>query len=441
MARKHVLYAVAAAGFISAFAMGLLTVLPFASSDSQSPPRMSTQAVLQVSTMLNRLRLFSGDVDPVTSQRASLVDRSNDLTGQSGLARHRYVKNFDGSTEDVSLKADGEHIDLRQVYYAWQPGSTGWHRSLVQQHSPTSDLIVDEQKFRYDGTMEEHTTASEDGARHVVGYGADGIKVIHEVVIAAKETEYGTPVLQKEMRWRDDADTTLSYSNIYDSVSKKRRITDWDQNHNPLMVVEPGSEGGHEGTITTAYFPGTSLVRMHSVVQSDVNMVQYFRKDGTVHHILQLGPGSVLVQLFDSTGKTKVLQQMWFRETSIVNHKAETKFSLDMVVEMDPQGNDARAFHVWGDRIEVEEKNQVYEGVSYGEVDHTYAKGPTGWTLEDVKCWLGKADHGYDKDEVHKPEEHILMPALPDDELKAVVNLNEDPDLLLPDPRYYPGGQ
>jgi hypothetical protein len=439
MARKPVLYGIAAAGLVSAIALAVLVVLPGSPGDSSAPGDMSVQEVLSASTMPDRVRLYPGDIDPTTSQRVSLAERSIDIVESSGVAAFRYVVDADGSNEDITLKADGIHFASRDVYYPWQFGAPGRHPELVQQYSATSDLVTDETKYRYDGTESEHTTASDDGAKHVLGYGADGVKVIHEVVVAARGSQYGTPALQKEMRWRDDATTSLAYSNIFDSKANSRIMTDWDDQGHPLKVVVPNAYGSHNGTITTAYFPGTSLVRMHSEVGTAANEANYYRRDGTLNYVLEISLGTTVVRLFDKTGKIKVLEQTWSRDTSIVNHQAVTTFNLDSVTEVDAQGNPAREIHYLGDYTTYEEYNLTVDGVAYGEIDHSYKKGPSGFTLDTVRWWIGKADHKYDKEETHTPEEHLLPPTVPADEVKQVVNMQEDPDLLTPDPQYYGG--
>jgi hypothetical protein len=440
MARKSVIYGIAAAGLVSAIALVLLVVLPQTTGDSTGSEGMSLQAVLHASPMLDRLRLFSGDTDPNTAKRLSPADRSIDITGKSGDSDSRYVLNGDGSTEDIVLKPDGEHFAVREVFYPRRTTALGRHPMLAQKYSATTDLVTDERQFRYDGTASEHTETSEDGAKHVVGYGADGVKVTHELVVAAHASQWDTPVLQKEMRWRDDASTSLAYSNVYDRAANKRIITDWDENHNPLKVVVPNAYGSNNGTITTAYFPGTSLVRMHSEVESRANIAQYFRMDGTLDHVLEISQGSTLVRLFDKTGKKKLFEQTWSSETKIVDHKGVTTFTINSILEVDAQGNPVRNIRYWSGDLDFEDYNVTIDGVLYGEIDHVYVKGPTGYTLDNVKYWIGKADHKYDREDDHKPAENLLAPPLPADEANQVVNIQEDPDLLLPDVMYGPEG-
>jgi hypothetical protein len=383
------------------------------------------------------LKLYSGDIDSSTSQRITPAERSLDILGSSGVVALRYVVDADGSNEQITFKADGVHFAARDVYYPWQEGALGEHPSLVQKYSATTDLVTDETHYRYDGTESEHTTATDDGAKHVVGYGTDGVKVIHDLVVAARGSQFGTPVLQKEMRWRDDATTSLAYSNVFDSKTNSRLITDWDEHGNPLKVVVPNAYGSHDGTITTAYFPGTRLVRMHSEVGTSSNVAQYFRRDGTLNYVLEIGIGTTVVRLFDKTGKIRTLEQNWSRDTSIVNGQSVTTFKLYSVLEVDAQGEPVRLINFWDDIIGYEEYNVTLDGVVYGEIDHTYKKGPNGFSLDMVRYWIGKADHQYDKEEDHKPEEHLPPPTVPADEVKQVVNIQEDPDLLAPDPQMH----
>jgi hypothetical protein len=107
---------------------------------------------------------------------------------------------------------------------------------------------------------------------------------------------------------------------------------------------------------------------------------------------------------------------------------------------VDAQGDPLRNIRYWNGDLDFEEYNVTIDGVPYGEVDHNYVKGPTGFTLDNVKYWIGKADHKYDREDDHKPAENLLAPPVPADESRQSVNMLEDPDLLLPDVMYGPEG-
>ena len=106
MARKPVIYGIAAAGLVSVIALAVFVALPGGLSESSAPGEAKTQEILGASTM-PALNLYSGDIDPSTSQRITPAERSLDIPGSSGVPAFRYVADADGSEEVITLKADG----------------------------------------------------------------------------------------------------------------------------------------------------------------------------------------------------------------------------------------------------------------------------------------------------------------------------------------------
>jgi len=202
-------------------------------------------------------------------------------------------------------------------------------------------------------------------------------------------------------------------------------------------VVFPNEYGSHYGTLTTAYYPGTTQLRMHSIVDEAHNTVQYFRPDGTLDHVLLLSQGYTIVRYFDTSGKTLLLEQWWERKDDDKGSKKPT-YVLSTIHEFDAKGEQTREVHYWDGKLGmIEILNVELAGVKYGQIDYVY-DGDTK-TLKTVKYWIGKAQHMYDKEETHTPEEKLTAPLLPADLLTMRINPDEDADLLLPDPMSYPG--
>jgi hypothetical protein len=82
MARKPVIYGIAAAGLVGAIALAVFVAMPGGLSDSSAPGETNTQEMLGASTM-PELKLYSGDIDPSTSQRITLAERSLDIPGSA----------------------------------------------------------------------------------------------------------------------------------------------------------------------------------------------------------------------------------------------------------------------------------------------------------------------------------------------------------------------
>jgi hypothetical protein len=431
MARKIVVYGLAFAGLFSAVAVTLLTV-PSGISLGESHRVSSLKSLLGAPQLPAQLRLFSLGSDPRTG--ALVMERGTDITDAGGVPELRYLTNTDGSTEDIHLKVDGQHFASRELFYREQPGEIGRRPHVIQLYAVDSDLVVDETVLRLDGTFQEHTTTGANGAQRVVGYGVNGETIVRELTINAREDQWSQPVLVKEERWYDNATHSLEYSNIL-SADKKRHLTYWDQDHRLLKVIAIPYDSVNNGTSTTAYFPGTSNVRMQSIVDSLYNIVRYLRPDGILDHILEISQGSTIVQYFDASGKVKLLEQNWDRVDKTDNGKTKSTYKISMITEEDASGNDVRKiYYSSGQLSAIDLFNLEIGGVKYGEIDYVYDQASK--TVEAIHYWIGKADHLMDKEETHKPEEKIAGPSVTAEETTMRVNPAEDEGLLLPDQVY-----
>lgn len=183
------------------------------------------------------------------------------------------------------------------------------------------------------------------------------------------------------------------------------------------------------------YYPGTGVLRVSIEGTYNTTNANYHRPDGTLDHVIELSRGSVKVSYFDASGTKKRLEQMFFRQSKDGNLEkgAKVSYKIYTIDEMDGDGNPSRSFRLWDGGLGAFALHSVVvNGVLYGEAEYSYDHQTH--TLKTVRYWIGKADHKYDLEEEHKPEEALAPPAVPADELKPQVNLDED-DLPVPPPQ------
>jgi hypothetical protein len=430
MARRKLIYLVTVVALLATMTVTILTV-PFLSpaAPDQTVP---LKWVLGASPLSTGVRLFPDSRTTATVAAPSMA-RAFDITDVGGVSKIRYLKNTDGSTEEIRLKADGEHYLQRETYYPLQPHELGRRRHVEQFYAVDTDLVFGETILRLDGTLQEHTVNGANGLKHLIGYGVNGQTIVHDLIVDPREDQWSQPVLSKEQRWRDNAAHSLEYSNILDLRARTRTITYWGEDQRPLKVISSSSYAVNNGTITTAYFPGTDKIRMQSTVDSIYNYVKYFRFDGTVDHILKLCPGSTIIQYMDASGKVALLEQNWDRRDKTENGKTTSTYKISMVSEEDASGIDTRKIYFTGGPLSaIDIFNVEMGGVKYGEIAYQYDQASK--TVEAIHYWIGKADHQMDREETHKPDEKIAGPAITPEEVTMRVNPDEDEGLLMPDP-------
>jgi hypothetical protein len=434
MARKNVLHGVAAAGLLSVIALALLMVLSSQAWIGSAARQGSLAAVLGTADVSDELHLYSGELDPTSGVRLTPFSRGTDITSNGGIAKQRFLRGDDGSSEDIQLKPDGEHFAWLKSFFPEQPGEIGRRPHVIQIFAANSDFVVDQTIYRLSGTEAEQTTSAESGAKHVIGYGEDGQIVIHDLVVNPRENTWSDPVLQSEMRWRDDASHSVAYSDLINPADKKRTITYWDEKHRPLKVILPG-DYSHYGTRTTAYFPGTTQVRMLSEVGSDYNIAKYFRLNGTLDHLLKLSQAMTIVEYYDASGTNIRLEQWWERADKGEGDKKKSTYKIARIGEKDGNGKDSRLIWFFDDALgSIESYNVESGGIKYAEIYYAYDKDTKTATFS--RYWIGDADHPYDKEVDYTPQDKIGEPVLPASDLTMQINPDEDPDLLLPDPHY-----
>jgi hypothetical protein len=377
----------------------------------------------------DRLKLFSSGLNPQSGERLVRTDRGFDILDHlTGLPKKRFLINGDLSTEDIDLKADGKSYARRETFFYALPGAPR-QRHVTQVYSPTSDLVVDETVRRFEGTTAEHSTAAENGARTVTGYGKDGWTHIHELVVLPRANKYSQAVLKLEKRWREDAHHSLAYSNEYDPKDGTHTITEWDSEHRPLKVTHVPKYDTVYGTSIVAYQPGTSQVRFEAKVGNEYpnfdDVAKYFRPgrpERSLDYILHLSMSYLTVEYFDGTGQKLLLTQRW----KITPQEPDGKkvYEISQVTLPDDQGNPRRDYYWWDGKLSmIEDYNRTIGGILYGEVDSVYDSATR--TLKEVIYWVGKMDHKYDRDDVHTPKEGIAMPNVE----KEIATMRINPEL------------
>jgi hypothetical protein len=379
----------------------------------------------------DRLKLFSGSLNPESGERLSVTDKGFDILDDlTGLPKKRFLINGDQSTEEIDLKADGRSYARRETFFSALPGEPR-HRHVTQVYSAISDLVVDETSRRFEGTTQEHTTTSEKGDKSLRGYGLDGKRIIHELEVLAPEESYLDPTLLREERWTDNAAHNLIYSNLFDPKDKTRAIKEWNQDRHLLKVTHVPQYGPIGETIQALY-PGTKRLRLDVEVKKGATVANYLREeDGAINYVLRLCQGSTSVDYYDPAGKRVLFTQKWHWHIEVENGQTKKVYTIDTVTEQDEKGLIARLLYFWEGKLSsIHTFNRTVDGKLYGEIDSIYDRD--SGTLARVWYWLGKADHKYDREDLHTPAEKILAPDMKD-LLTLRVNLDLD-DLPIPPP-------
>lgn len=431
MARRTILYAVTAAALLGVTALALSQLL----GTGNGNPADLTGSWL-TSSLSQRYRLYSGEKNSVTGTVDNRY-RSVELLDSMALPNRRFVISRDGSTEDDVLKPDGLSIKESVTYFKEVSRGAGRHKQARRTYAASSDTVVDEQLFRYDGTPMQHTVSDEMGGQHIWGYGTDGKTLVREVVIAPREYKWAEPVLQKEQRWTDDARHAMVYENLV-KPDKSRVISRWDETGLLVMLVTQPPSGVY-GTTVIGYFPGTNKLRVEGRATSSMDASYYRLVDGTLDHVLEISPGMLTVKYFDSTGKKIRREQAWWRTRETVDGVRKSVYLLYWAKEFAPDGTQQRDFtyQIRGPQLGfIELDNVQINGQTFAEVDYNYDKD-TGY-LTMVRYWK-TTGHGADIEEPHKLDEKIVAPPVPSVDIKMGVDPDED-DLPVPPPQRGPYG-
>ena len=384
MARRMILYSVTAAALLGSAAFAYTQLCPESIA-------LDSLAVAGFSSPIReQFRLYSGEKDPVTGA-VDTKSRSIETKNSMGVSTNRHVVNLDNSTEDDVLKADGVSIASSISYYPENPPGSGLHKQVMRTYTADSDLVVDEQQFHYSGTLSLHTVSDDRGGQHLEGFGLDGKRLIHEVVIKPRQMKWDDPVLQREDRWTDDEKHVLVYEDQV-KPDKSRTVTKWADDGQVTMVMAM-PESGVYGTTVVGYFPGTHIKRVEGKATSSMD-VDYYRLDGTRDHSLSLSAGYLSVIYWDATGKLKVREQSWRRTRVTVDGVRKSEYQLYWVKEFGPKGEELRDFTFGYDSPGlgyIELDNVTINGQLFAEVDYNYDQRNRfphhGAVLENYGAW------------------------------------------------------
>jgi hypothetical protein len=427
MARRYLRYLVTAAGLLAAAVFTLVQL--------GTPEVPSLKATTGAPEISQRFRLYSGELDPNTGALTSQLQSSVEMLGFDGVPARSFVQERDQSTDDLQLKPDGVQIARSESYYPEAPDDPGRHPHVIRVYAPTSDTVIDEQIFRFSGTLAEHTVADENGGKHILGYGHDGQTVIREVTINPRDFPWNDPVLQKEEHWREGSGHKLSFRNTI-NPDKTHTLTDWDAQGRTLKVMHM-PEYGVSGATAVAYYPGTNKLRLDAKADYNAMTARYLRLNGTLDHIIKLSPSVTLIQYFDPSGTKITLEQTWWRDEKVVNGVSKFKYRIYTLSEMDDQGEDIRDIGYEDGALEyIWVHNAQVKGTDYAEADYNFDQ--TKGFMARASYWKTMG-HQADIDEIHTEAENIRPPVIPPIDLKMAVDPDED-NLPIPPPQQgYPG--
>lgn len=341
-----------------------------------------------------------------------------------------YITYKDRSTEDVVMKLGSADLVSSQWYYAEQPGESG-RRPYIARVFGEGNAMMSERVQRLDGTLLKTTFVDVDPlkTRTIIDYAADGVTHLREQVFVTPKC-CGGPVLQRDERWRDDAQHTLAYRNLF-NVDETRTITQFDEHMNVLKVVQWPKYESVNGASVKQYYPGSLKLRLDSLSDYYVNTVKYYREDGTLEAVVKISPGTTEIEYYDLTGTKQRLGQMWFRTDVTTDGVVNSTYKNYIVTEFDGQGNKTRQQTFSDGKPNREELyNVTIDGVTFVELDYDYDKGGD---LTAVRYWLNEVKYPPFKLEEHKPGEGLTIKPLDPDSLRLQIQI--DTDLPIPPPQ------
>ncbi len=343
-----------------------------------------------------------------------------------------YITYKDRSTEDVVMKLGSTELVSSQWYYAEQPGESG-RRPYISRVFGTGNVLVSEKVQRLDGTLLKTTVVdlvNPGKMRTIIDFAADGVTHLREQVFVTPKC-CGGETLQRDERWRDDAEHTLAYRNIF-NVDETRTITQFDEHMNVLKIIEWPKYESIAGSSVKQYYPASLKLRLESSADYYTNTVKYYREDGTLEAIVKISSGSTQIEYYDVTGAKQRLGQYWFRTDEKKDGVVNSTYKIYIVTEFDGLGNQTRQQTFSNGKPTREELyNVTIDGVTYVELDSDYDEAGN---LKTVRYWLNEVKYPPFKLEEHKPGDGSpTIPALNADSLRMQIQI--DTDLPIPPPQ------
>ncbi len=225
----------------------------------------------------------------------------------------RYITYKDRSTEDV-LFMPGSSTDMISSvwYYAEQPGESG-RRPYITRVYGVGNVVMNEKVQQLNGLLLKTTVVSPTTKiRLITDFAADGVTHLREQEFLKPKCCGDEEDLLRDERWRDDAQHSLAYRNIY-HPDETRTITEFDEHGNVLKIIVWPKYMSVSGSSVKEYYPGILKLRLETSADYYQNTVRYYRVDGTLEAIVKLSSGMTDIEYYDTTGTKMRLHQMWVR--------------------------------------------------------------------------------------------------------------------------------
>lgn len=372
-----------------------------------------------------RVRLGSGALDPQTGKHLT----PQELVVEIASPHTNYITNWDGSSEDQVLVPNSGELVSSQSYYAPQPGEVLRRPHVTRKFGPGSNLLS-ERVVTVAGVLAQTLTVFPDGGKQIIGFGRDGKTHVQEQVFSKPECCDGAILLRDE-KWRDDANHTLAYRDVYNQ-DETRTITDFDEQQRILKIVQWSKNHSTYGTTVKAFYPGSLKLRLESTTDYYHDEVRYYRESGTLEALVEISSSSFEVHYYDESGTRERLYQQYFIGGSYSNvTAADGQYKLYVATEFDGVGNKTRSY-TFDDGVvrDAEYYNVTVDGTTYFRLDFEYKDG----VLTTKRYWLHEVKFPPFKVEEHAPAEHLTPEPLDPASMRLQVQIEAGL------PRPYPQG-
>lgn len=295
---------------------GLACLLPayflYGSLATDSQPTIGE--LLHVPATNTSHRLYPGAVDPKSGQPLSPIEFSIDHLSPEGVAVRRQITYRNGTVEEISMQPDGKRPSSSMTFYKVQEGENVRRLRASRRYAADGVDVLFEDLRRLSGLRERSNVVGSDGLRTVIDYYEDGKTHLREQLIAPPVCCLPDPVVLKDIRWRNDATHSVSYSNTLDKDTRRRTIVDLDARGNTLRWLETDGEGSIQNSKLEVFDPETLVLRIKGEGDYSSNKLTLLRDDGTVERTEAYGSYLLAINYFDATGTRLLREDRWFHE-------------------------------------------------------------------------------------------------------------------------------
>lgn len=349
-------------------------------------------------------------------------ERSHDVK-LSGDRVARYVLNKDGTTSDIVLLADGQHLVSLVDYYARSSADIYRREKLATAYSDDGVTVRAEDWYREDRTRLKKGRLDADGSYLLDTYYADGVTLESELLTARKGDSLEPAVIRDE-RWHSpESGHAVSRLDVLQPDGTRDLKTFDDKSR--LLLDRHSPKDGIAGTYVRIYFPGTTQLHLISTSDARASHARIYREDGTLFAEQQIGSYEIKQTYYDASGTRALYRATWFKLDFLEGGKETINWVLFQVDELDSKGSTARSLTWQRGKVSKEERsNCTIDGVTYDKATFHYRL--EDGTLEKVE--LQKADtpsrvieHAASEGiqpsvpaaELVPPEEHAEIPVPP----------------------------